>query len=62
MIFALIALSLAMPRPAPVMRLACVQARIDSTMDLGTIKRLNADWARLDRGLDERDMRVDHER
>ena len=37
-------------------RLAAVQARIDRTMDADTVKRLNAEYARLQRELDKRDM------
>lgn len=37
-------------------RLAFVQAEIDRTMDADTVKRLNAEYARLQRELDERDM------
>lgn len=37
-------------------RLAAVQARIDRTMDADAVKRLNAEYARLQRELDERDM------
>lgn len=36
--------------------LARVQAQIDATMDLGTVTRLNAEYARLQRELDKRDM------
>lgn len=43
---------------APERRLAAVQARIDRTMDADTVKRLNAEYARLQRELDERDMRT----
>ena len=41
---------------APERRLAAVQARIDRTMDADTVKRLNAEYARLQRELDKRDM------
>ena len=37
--------------------LAAVQARIDRTMDPDTVKRLNAEYARLQRELDKRDMK-----
>ena len=37
-------------------RLAAIQAQIDRTMDAGKVKRLNAEYARLQRELDERDM------
>ena len=37
-------------------RLAAVQARIDRTMDAEEVKCLNAEYARLQREMDERDM------
>lgn len=37
-------------------RLASVQDRIDRTMDADEVKRLNAEYARLQRELDKRDM------
>ena len=37
-------------------RLASVQARIDRIMDADEVKRLNAEYARLQRELDKRDM------
>lgn len=43
---------------APERRLAAVQARIDRTMDADAVKRLNAEYARLQRELDKRDMRT----
>ena len=38
------------------LRLASIQAQINRTMDLATVTRLNAEYARLQRELDERDM------
>lgn len=53
----ILASTLTVHRPAPVaVRLASVQAQIDRTMDLATATRLNAEYARLQRELDKRDM------
>lgn len=53
----ILASTLTVPRPAPVaVRLASIQAQIDRTMDLATVTRLNAEYARLQRELDKRDM------
>lgn len=46
-----------MPRPEALeRRLAHVQAEIDGTMDLDTVTRMNAEYARLQRELDRQDM------
>ena len=53
----ILASTLTVHSPAPVdVRLASIQAQIDRTMDLATVMRLNAEYARLQRELDKRDM------
>ena len=53
----ILASTLTMRRPAPVsVRLASIQAQIDRTMGAEEVTRLNAEYARLQRELDERDM------
>lgn len=45
------------PRPEALdRRLAAVQRQIDRTMDLERVRALNAEYARLQRELDKRDM------